>query len=156
MAVKNLSFDRNDRRNLPDRPEKNSRNIDDIVREAQEFLQRKIKPSTYREPVRSRIYYECLTPHPNATPIAVINIHIGERDKISYPPSDLLAGEFVIIHGHGMGKGCSAPYFCHQLGYRPTGEEHPSFLKAFYQKWPQLELQQQLFLVAGQGIEKHG
>lgn len=41
----------------------------------------------------------------------------------------------VVLHGHDKKKYCRNDYFCHVLGYRPTGKEKPKFLKGFYEKW---------------------
>jgi hypothetical protein len=45
-----------------------------------------------------------------------------------------------VFHGHPVGEHCFAKYYCHVLGYKPTGTEHPSFIKNFNEKWKYLEV----------------
>lgn len=106
-------------------------------------LQSKVEKKSYSEPVRTRLYYEFLSPAV-ADPVVITNLYL--TDGISYPPTydfKNFLGEFVVIHGHLVGNGCFAGTFCHVLGYRPTGEEHPAFIKNFYQKWPMLDERKQ-------------
>ena len=42
---------------------------------------------------------------------------------------------YTIIHGHTEDELCSAPTFCHLLGYRPDSTNSPAFRKVFQQKW---------------------
>ncbi len=44
----------------------------------------------------------------------------------------------LIVHGHEPGQYCNTPDFCHSEHYRPTGLEHPVFIKAFNTKWAHL------------------
>jgi hypothetical protein len=42
----------------------------------------------------------------------------------------------LIKHGHPVGRyACFAPDMCHVLGYKPVGNEAPSFLKLWRDKW---------------------
>jgi len=41
----------------------------------------------------------------------------------------------VIIHGHLFGTKCFTPYYCHELGYKPSNTDHPAFRKQFQLKW---------------------
>lgn len=45
--------------------------------------------------------------------------------------------EPLIMHGHPRTERCTNDKFCHVHGYRPRGDEKPSFIEGFYRKWPQ-------------------
>ena len=46
----------------------------------------------------------------------------------------------VLLHLHESDRPCFTNDFCHVLGYKPTGSEHPGFIRLFYDKWPNLSL----------------
>lgn len=61
------------------------------------------------------------------------------RDSPPHAGSALVQGFDVLLHLHESGRPCFTPDFCHVLGYRPTGSEHPGFIRGFYEKWPNLQ-----------------
>jgi hypothetical protein len=60
------------------------------------------------------------------------------RDNPPHTDSALVQGFDVLLHLHESTRPCFTNDFCHVLGYRPTGSEHPGFISFFYQKWPNL------------------
>jgi len=63
-----------------------------------------------------------------------------EPQANTFPHADpaWVQGFDVLLHMHDSDKPCFTNDFCHVLGYRPTGSEHPSFIRFFYEKWPTL------------------
>jgi hypothetical protein len=68
-------------------------------------------------------------------------------DRISYVPINDLDHYFLlvpehpndykvnIIHGHSNLQLCYASYYCHELGWQPNENYHPSFVKQFNHMW---------------------
>jgi hypothetical protein len=86
----------------------------------------------YKEPYVERIYLEVLS-HVNLDRMHIINVYSDQKYPYFQPNNC-----YILVHSHEVTGGCSRPTFCHVYGYIPSGDEHPTFIKAFYQKWPNL------------------
>jgi len=60
------------------------------------------------------------------------------RKSPPHADSALVQAVDVLLHMHERVRPCFTNDFCHVLGYRPTGSEHPEFIRFFYEKWPNL------------------
>ncbi len=88
----------------------------------------------YLQPMRAVHYYEYLTADPGRKQ-GVFHFYYSFILANGYPVGETNSQASVILHGHEDNEGCAAPYFCHELGYRPSGSEHPAFIKNFNKKW---------------------
>lgn len=55
-------------------------------------------------------------------------IHVYPEPDTEDTPS------IMIIHNHPRHLDCSAPLFCYEHGYQPTGAENPDFIQLFKEK----------------------
>lgn len=94
--------------------------------------QKSFKPNQYKEPYVEKLYFEVLS-HVNLDRQPFVNKYSDQ----AYPSQN--GPVYYLVHGHTPSVGCARPHFCHVLGYKPTGEENPAFIRAFYQKWPNLK-----------------
>jgi hypothetical protein len=118
--------------------EKKSNRIDDLIAESRELIVNlSVKKAVeYLRPFKAVFYREYLS---LATEQACRYLEDWYDCNEVYPHESLIGPTVLaIMHGHELGVGCSSPTFCHQYGYKPTGSEHPAFIKLFYQKWPNL------------------
>ena len=93
----------------------------------------------YLQPTRRTQYFEYLVSPDSKLREIIQGFYLQQIQERGYP--DILPDYLeqrkvtIILHGHEFGQGCAAPYFCHELGYWPTGSENPNFIKAFEKKW---------------------
>ena len=108
--------------------------IDDLLQSTNELLERFKTPTVaeYEQPTRKMWFIEVLVPTGFKWKNTIYNNYWG-MPLFNITVNDPITT--VVRHGHPVGEHCYANYYCHVWEYRPTGKEHPSFLKLFRKKW---------------------
>lgn len=116
--------------------------VSDILARAKDTLSQKIDVSekqNYYVPRRNIQYFEFLSDYEVRSGSHLSHLY---QDTPDHYPDKIFQQKYkgrIVFHGHPVGSGCYANTFCHVMGYVPTGEEHPGFIRQFYLKWPSLK-----------------
>jgi hypothetical protein len=110
--------------------------IDDLLARTRLLLNKKppkppVEKSVPRESVIYRIAFRATRCYQFLTNKTSDEVNKSHLIHVYSEPDTDETPIITIIHNHPRHLSCSAPLFCYELGYSPTGAENPTFIQLF-------------------------